>query len=134
MKSLLCFCIVLFFVISCGGKKFDQQSYEKHKESITYKEKKNPLLFLNAMGDDKKNIIGQTVIRGKIFNKATVCSYKDTRIKILCFRDDKMVEEHEDVINDVIKSNSSLNFKIRYRLPKGTDSIALSVINAMVAE
>ncbi len=98
MKSLLCFCIVLFFVISCGGKKFDQQSYEKHKENIAGKEKKNPLLFLDVIGDDKKNIIGQTVVNGKIFNKATICSYKNIRIKMLCFKDDKMIEEHEHVI------------------------------------
>jgi hypothetical protein len=39
-----------------------------------------------------------------------------------------------DVIDDMIKPNSIDNFKIKYRLPKGTDSIALSVMSADVAE
>jgi len=43
-----------------------------------------------------------------------------------------MMIEHEDVNDDVIKSNSINNFKIKYRLPKGTDSIALSVMSASV--
>jgi hypothetical protein len=71
-------------------------------------------------------------VRGKISNKATVSSSKDVRIKMLCYKDNKMMIEHEDVIDDVIKSNSINNFKIKYRLPKGTDSIALSVMSASV--
>jgi hypothetical protein len=123
-------------LISCSNseKKFDQQSYEQHKESLADKEKKNPITFLSVTGDNKKNLIGQTVVRGKISNKATVSSYKDIRIKILCYKNDKMVEEHEDVINDIIKPNSTKDFKTRYRLPKGTDSIALSVMSAVTAE
>jgi len=136
MKFSSIFYIVLFFLISCRSseKKFDSQSYEQHKENLKEKEKKNPLAFLIITSDNKKNIIGQTVVHGKISNKATVSSYKDVRIKMLCYKNNKMVEEHEDVIDDVIKPNSANNFKIKYRLPKGTDSIALSVMNASVAE
>jgi hypothetical protein len=128
--------MVLFFLTSCGSnkKKFDSQSYEQHKKSLAEKEKKNPLAFLIVSSDNKKNIIGQTVVRGRISNKATVSSFKNVRIKMLCYKDNKMEEEHEDVINDVIKPNSSADFKIKYRLPKGTDSIALSVISAYAVE
>jgi len=133
MKRFSIFCIV-FFLTECGSseKKFDSQSYEHYKESLAEKEKKNPLAFLTVTAENKKNIIGQTVVRGKISNKATVSSYKDVRIKMLCYKDNKMMIEHEDVIDDVIKSNSINNFKIKYRLPKGTDSIALSVMSASV--
>ena len=136
MKPFSTFCIALFLLVSCSGseKKFDAQSYEQHKENLAGKEKKNPLTFLSVTGDDKKNIIGQTVVRGKISNKATISSYKDVRIKMLCYKDNKIIVEHEDVIDDVIKPNSTNNFKIKYRLPKGTDSIALSVMSASVAE
>jgi len=98
------------------------------------KEKKHPLQFLHVEGDNKKNIIGQTVIHGTIYNKATIASYKDVRIKMLCYKDGKMVEEHEDVLDDVIKPNTDNDFKTRYRLPKGTDSIDLSVMSASVAD
>jgi hypothetical protein len=136
IKSFSAFCFILLLTASCGGseKKFDAQSYEKHKESLAEKEKKNPIDFLTVSADNKRNIIGQTVVRGKIANKATVSSYKDVRIKMLCYKDNKMVEEHEDVIDKIIKPNSSGDFKIKYRLPKGTDSIAVSVMSASIVQ
>ena len=121
---------------SCSGSetKTDEQAYTEQKESLEQKEKKHPLQFLHVEGDNKKNIIGQTVIHGTIYNKATIASYKDVRIKMLCYKDGKMVEEHEDVLDDVIKPNTDNDFKTRYRLPKGTDSIDLSVMSASVAD
>jgi hypothetical protein len=130
-RSILFFCFVSVFLFSCSSnKKFDEQTYEQHKESIADKEKDNPLKFLLVSGGDKKNVIGQTVIRGKVTNKATISSYKDVRIKMLCYKDNSMVEEHEDVIEDEIKPNTTKDFKTHYRLPKGTDSIALTVMSA----
>src|SRR4051812_30152433 len=81
MNLLSFFFVVLFFLTSCGSSvnKFDSQSYEQHKESLAEKEKKDPLAFLTITGDNKKNIIGQTVVRGKISNKATINSFKDVR-------------------------------------------------------
>ena len=121
---------------SCSGSetKTDEQAYTEQKESLEQKEKKHPLQFLHVEGDNKKNIIGQTVIHGTIYNKATIASYKDVRIKMLCYKDGEMVEEHEDVLDDVIKPNTDNDFKTRYRLPKGTDSIDLSVMSASVAD
>lgn len=112
----------------------NEESYVAQKESITTKEQKHPLKFLTVKGDDKKNLIGQTVIRGTITNKASIVAYKDVRVKMLCYKNGVMVEEHEDVISDVVKPNASVNFKTKYRLPKGTDSIAVSVMNAAVAD
>ena len=112
----------------------NEESYVAQKKSITTKEQKHPLKFLSVKGDDKKNLIGQTVIRGTIVNNASIVAYKDVRVKMLCYKNGVMAEEHEDVIDEVVKPNASINFKTKYRLPKGTDSIALSVMNAAVAE
>ena len=136
MKYIFCAFLVVSVMGSCGGSetKTDEQAYTEQKESLEQKEKKHPLQFLHIEGDNKKNIIGQTVIHGTIYNKATIASYKDVRIKMLCYKDGKMVEEHEDVLDDVIKPNTDNDFKTRYRLPKGTDSIDLSVMSASVAD
>lgn len=136
MKFIPAICLIFSILVSCSSneKKLDEESYTAQKESLEQKEKKHPLQFLRVEGDNKKNIIGQTVIRGTIYNNATVASYKDVRIKMLCFKDGKMVEEHEDTIDDVIKPNSDNDFKTKYRLPKGTDSIHLSVMSASIAE
>ena len=136
MKKIFCLLFIIVILSSCSSdaKKSEEQTYTEQKESLEQKEKKNPLHFLNVTGDNKKNIIGQTVIRGTLYNKATVVAYKDVRVKMLCYKDGKMVEEHEDVIDDVLKPNSEKEFKTRYRLSKGTDSIYLSVMSATVAE
>ena len=132
MKYFFCLYAVILLLSSCAGseKKLDEETYTEQKESLEVTEKKHPLKFLSVRGDDKKNIIGQTVVRGSIHNKATVVAYKDVRIKMLCYKDGKMVEEHEDVIDEVIKPGTEKDFKTKYRLPKGTDSIYLSVMSA----
>jgi len=136
MKYIFLVFLIISVMNSCSGSetKTDEQAYTEQKESLEQKEKKHPLQFLHVEGDNKKNIIGQTVIHGTIYNKATIASYKDVRIKMLCYKDGKMVEEHEDVLDDVIKPNTDNDFKTRYRLPKGTDSIDLSVMSASVAD
>ena len=53
------------------------------------------------------------------------------RVKILCYHNGIKVEEHEDVFPDLIKPGNESNFKTKYHLPKGTDSIALSVMTAL---
>jgi hypothetical protein len=133
MKYSLDIFFVILFLSSCSSsseKKPDEQAYKEQKESLEETEKKYPLRFLSVTGDDKKNIIGQTVIRVTVNNKATVVAYKDVRVKMLCYKDGKMVEEHEDVMEETIKPGSEKDFKTKYRLPKGTDSIYISVMSA----
>jgi hypothetical protein len=136
MKYILFAFLIILIGGSCGAnaEKTDEKTYAEQKESLEQKEKKHPLQFLEVKGDNKKNILGQTVIHGTIYNKATIASYKDVRIKMLCYKDGKMIEEHEDVINDIIKPNSDNNFKTKYRLSKGTDSINLSVMSASIVD
>ena len=49
---------------------------------------------------------------------------------MVCYKNGIRVEEHEDVMPDIIKPGGTKNFKIKYHLPKGTDSLALSVMSA----
>lgn len=136
MKYIAGCCIVFFLITGCGNKepRFENKTYEQQKASLADREKNNPLIFLKVNGEDKKNILGKTVVKGTITNNATVTSFKDVRIKMRCFKDDKQVEEHEDVIKENVSPNSTQSFKTRYRLPKGTDSIALSIMSAVYSE
>jgi hypothetical protein len=121
----------LVFICFAGCKeKFNNKTYEDNKQSLAEKEKIHPQEFLKLTADDKKNLFGATVIKGKIVNTASVCSYKTVRVKILCYHNGIRVEEHEDVFPDLIKPGESSSFKTKYRLPKGTDSLALSIMSA----
>jgi hypothetical protein len=117
-----------------GEKKLDSKSYKENKKSLAEKEKESPVDFLSITSHEKKSFFGlgrQTITKGEVTNNASVCAYKDVRIKMLCFdKDGGRIEEHEDVMDDVIEPGKSASFRTHYKLPKETDSIALSVMSA----
>ena len=49
---------------------------------------------------------------------------------MLCYKNGMRVQEHEDVVPDIIKPGAIKTFKTKYHLPKGTDSLAISVMSA----
>jgi hypothetical protein len=129
--------LVLFLatMISCKSdeRKFDTTTYEKTKESLEEKEKKSPARFLSVTSSDKRNIIGQTVIRGSVYNRASVCTYKDVEVKIAFFsKTGVLLEENKETIYEIIPPNNSVKFKSKYFAPKGTDSMTITVLNAKV--
>jgi hypothetical protein len=128
MKGLLVITFILF-LFSCK-EKFDTKTYRENKVSLAQRESEHPEQFLKISSDDKKNLFGATIIKGKIVNTASVSVYKNTRIKMLCYKNGIRVEEHEDVLPELIKPGTVRNFKIKYHLPKGTDSLVLSVMSA----
>jgi len=123
--------LFVFSIVSCK-EKFDSKTYEENKESLAGREKEHPEQFIRISSDDKKNLFGTTVIKCRLINTASVCWYKNTRVRVLCYKDGVRVEEHEDVIPEVIKPGNVKNFRSRYHMPKGTDSLALSVMSADV--
>jgi hypothetical protein len=128
---------ILFIVLlACNGtdNKLDKENYEKAKESLEENERKNPLSFLTVSGSEKRSLLGKTVVRGTIDNKASVCDYKDVRVKMLYYKQGTLVANHEQVLDEVVKANSTLQFKTRYPTPKGTDSVALSIMSAQAID
>jgi hypothetical protein len=119
----------LLFLFSCK-ESFDNKTYQENKINLGQRESDHPDQFLKILSDDKKNLFGVTTIKGKIVNTASIAVYKNTRLKMLCYKNGIRVEEHEDVISELIKPGTVKNFKIRYHLPKGTDSLALLIMGA----
>ena len=130
------FTIILaaFILSSCGDEKqyeIKGDKYEKTKASLEEIEKENPQRFLHVSGASKKNLLKQTVIRGKLTNNAKSVSYKDITIKLRFFsKTGALLEEDEETIFETIHPGSSEEFKTKYFAPKGTDSVALSVTGA----
>jgi hypothetical protein len=127
----------VLLLAACGGKekKIDTQSYKDDKKKLAEKEEGTPTDFLSIItSHQKKTLFGlgrQTITKGEVSNNASICSYKDVRIKMLCY--DKLgnrIEEHEDVMDDIIAPGQTASFRVQYKLPKETDSIALSVMSA----
>lgn len=128
MKRILVASLLTAFIV--GGCN-NNSTYETSKESLYEKESEEPLSFISISGNNKRNLLGQTVVRATITNKASVCSYEDVRVKLLYFdKDGAQVANHEDVVDKPIGPNSTVKFTARYFTPKGTDSVALSIMSA----
>ena len=130
---LLCFSIALFS--SCGNKDSysvdKDKKYENSKATLEETEKKTPASFLRVEGDKKKNIIGQTVVRGKIFNNAKVVTYKDVTLKLSFYsKTGAVLEEDVEVVYETVTPGGTATFKSKYFTPKGTDSVGMKVVSA----
>lgn len=140
MKRLLILFFSCVIIFSCNESDSttsakNKNSYEAAKESLQDKEKKSPENFLVVAGHDRHNLIGQTVVKGTVTNKATVASYKDVDVKLDFYsKTGTLLETDKETVYEVIAPGQSKNFKTKYFAPKGTDSVALAVTGAKVVE
>ncbi len=123
------------FLFSCNSddvkKSVEKESYQLTKEALLKKEQKNPANFLIVQGHDKRNILGQTVVKGTVTNKASVAVFKDIDIKLSFYSKTKaLLETDKETVFEVIRPGESKNFKTKYFAPKGTDSVFIAVLGA----
>lgn len=129
---------VLFLSCNTGDVKdggTDKEDYETAKQNLRNKEIKHPEIFLTVTGNDRHNLIGQTVVKGAITNKATVAVYKDVDIRLDFYsKTGALLETDKETIYERIAPGQLKNFKTKYFAPKGSDSVALRVLGAKIAE
>ena len=124
-----------FFLLSCSSKnKYDIKSndkYEKGKLSLEEIEKNSPDRFISVSGTNRRNLLGQTVVKGSIFNNGKMVHYKDVEIKLSFYsKTGTLLEEDHETVYETIDPGGSTTFKSKYFAPKGTDSVGLRVITA----
>ncbi|MBC7887695.1 MAG: hypothetical protein H7Z13_07380 [Ferruginibacter sp.] len=109
----------------------EKENYEKAKETLEEKEKKNPVAFLSVNSRDKHNLIGQTVIKGSVSNHAKVCAYKDVQLELSFYsKTGAFLLKTNETVYDKIEPGKSASFKAKEFAPKGTDSVAIKVLGA----
>ena len=126
---------VAFWFTSCSGKdEYDVRSdkgYEQTKQTLEEKEKKNPASFLTISGKNKKNLVGQTVVRGTVYNHAKIATFKDIEILLRFYsKTGALLEEDRETIFENVTPGGSKSFKSKYFTPKGTDSVSMKVLGA----
>lgn len=130
MKKLFLFLSLVIFFVSCNSIS-QEKSYEVTKEELLKKEQENPAAFVKVEGGQKRNLIGQTVVKGTLFNKASVAVFKDVEIKLYFYSKTRaLLETDKETIFEILQPGESKNFKTKYFAPKGTDSVALQVLGA----
>ncbi len=139
MKKIIVVFSLLVLLNACknGNKEqsFDAKSYEVVKETLEEKERKNPSRFLVVETKDRKNLFGQTVVKGTISNSATVAAYKNIALKLSFFsKTGVKLDEVAETIYEKISPGQTIQFKTKYFAPKGTDSVAVLVLKAGTAD
>jgi hypothetical protein len=124
--------VALFACTSTEEKeKKNKDKYEDSKLSLEEVEKQSPLQFLSVAGSDKKNLLGQTVVKGKVSNKAKMVTYKDVDIKLFFYsKTGTLLQEDQEIVYESVAPGATVSFKSKYFSPKGTDSIAMKVVSA----
>jgi uncharacterized lipoprotein len=137
MKKQFKYLVVAFIILmsACNSAKekasIDKDDYQKVKESLEQKERKNPTNFLSIISKDKHNLIGQTVIHTTITNKAKVCVYKDVEIELsFISKTGVLLEKDKETVYETIEPGKNTDYKTKYFAPKGTDSVAIKIIAA----
>jgi hypothetical protein len=130
--SLVIFAAILLFACNENdSSKEKKERYEVTKKELLSKEQKDPTAFISISGHNKKNIVGQTVVRGTLTNKASVASFKDVEIKLTFYSKTKaLLETDKETIFEILEPGESKDFKTKYFAPKGTDSVGLQVLGA----
>lgn len=127
------FTTLLFMACTSSEQKENDrnQQYESSKLSVQEIEQQSPLKFLTVSGSDRKNLLGQTVVKGKITNKAKMVTYKDVDIKLSFYsKTGTLLQEDQEMVYETIAPGTSADFKTKYFSPKGTDSIAMKIVSA----
>lgn len=131
LMVLLVFTSSIFISCQSENTETEQKSYQQTKELLLDKEQKNPANFITASSHDKKNLLGQTVIKGKVSNHATVAVYKDVEIKMFFYSKTRtLLDTETETVFEELKPGQTSDFKTKYFAPKGTDSVGIQVLNA----
>ena len=134
-KHIIGFCTIVLLLTACSSaeqkEKAAKDKYENSKLSLEEVEKKSPVRFLSVSGNDKKNLLGQTVVKGKVHNNAKMVTYKDVDIKLFFYsKTGTLLQEDQEVVYESVPPGTTVNFKSKYFSPKGTDSIAMKIVSA----
>lgn len=130
---ILLLAVVFFTACNSKAKKnaADKEEYQKAQETLEAKERKNPVAFLSVSSKDKHNLLGQTVIKGTVANKAKVCVYFDVELELsFISKTGALLEKDTETIYETIEPGNSVNFKTKYFAPKGTGSVVIKVMGA----
>ncbi len=135
MKIIFKIFTTIIILTACNWSKQDatkeEKNYEKVKETLEETEKKKPIKFIKVEGEKKKNLIGQTVVRGTIINNAKIVTFKDVDVKLSFYSKTGVVlEEDHETIYENIAPGATAKFKSKYFTPKGTDSVGFEVMEA----
>jgi len=136
MKKITRIALMSLLILSAcddteSGIASEKEKYQQAKQTLEEKEKENPAVFLLVDSRDKRNLIGQTVVKGTLRNIAKVCTYKDVELELSFYsKTGTLLIKTNETVYDQIEPGKSANFKAKEFAPKGSDSVAIKILGA----
>ena len=115
-----------------------QEEYNNRPEVIRQKllekEQENPLDYLTAKYNlDYRVFSGDDVIEGRIYNNATLATYKDIKLEITCYSKTKsLIKTYHKTIYEYVYPRKTRSFTVQLKSPSGTKTIGVNIISAAV--
>lgn len=130
---LIIFCSVCF--LACNNREnyeiSEDRGYNDNQDDIRLYEQKHPAKFLIVSAKDKKNVFGQTVVKGSIGNTAKVITFKDVELKLRFYsKTGTLLEEDVETIFETIAPGGTKKFRSKLFTRKGSDSVSIEVLSA----
>ncbi len=114
-----------------GEAAAEAESYEQAQARLEAREKKNPEKFIRVTAKNKRNLIGQTVVRGEVSNQAKICVYKDIALELSFYsKTGVLLEKNPETVYEIVAPGKTVSFKTKYFAPKDSDSVAIRVTGA----
>jgi len=138
MKKLINIAALLLFIFSAWNNSqysipAEKEKYQQAKAVLEGKERKNPVAFLKVNSTDRHNLIGQTVVKGSIYNTAKICTYKDVELELSFFsKTGTLLLKTNETVYDKIEPGKSVSFKSKEFAPKGSDSVSIKIVGAKI--
>lgn len=143
--------IAVLFIISCQSSSSDKETYtsgsatisepikektvEEIKEELAQKERQNPGEYLKATVRFRENLIGETVLEGRIDNTATMANFKDIVIEATFLAASSTVLGTKEFTRyELVGHGYGVTFKHKTIAPDQTKPVAVRVINATPVE
>lgn len=112
-----------------------EKSPEELKAELISRERENPTRYLDVTGTYRKNLIGETVLEGKITNTATLAVFKDVVIKASYMGPSGTIISEENFTKyQLIYPRGAIEFKFKTFAPKQTETVSINIEGASPAE
>lgn len=130
--TLCLFLAVTFNACDSANNQRPSTNYETKKTSLEEIERDSPLKFLKITASHRNNLVNRTVVEGEVANKATLVAYKNIEVTIRFLdKEGSEVEKQKHVLDDVVKPNSTIEFKVKTGHVKGAESITADITGAV---
>lgn len=121
---------------SSGSNSYEpprEKTPEELRQELIEKEKQNPLDYLTVTYSlDYKVFSGKDVIKGTIYNSATMATFKDVTLRVsYSTGTDTELGSENFVVYKYVTANSSANFEIKTYSPSATKKIGVTVVSAV---